>query len=153
MGCISPSNGMRDLCASLILMMISNSYHTSFNSRHQDQAWATASIPPDPHGLLSFVSLGKGDAWCLGPRSPFTCKEIDSGRFLLGYSIWDTNWCAKYITYFAVQEPSMVSLKYSLPDSSVLAQNVLMGDLSCPPPRQFSLGAGKLCSGLMSHAR
>eukprot|EP00983_Pelagomonas_calceolata_P124082 1161071-Pelagomonas_calceolata.AAC.5 len=34
---------------------------TSFNSHHQDQAWATASNPPDPHRFLSFVTLGKGD--------------------------------------------------------------------------------------------
>eukprot|EP00983_Pelagomonas_calceolata_P079500 1154708-Pelagomonas_calceolata.AAC.1 len=38
---------------------------TSFNSHHQDQAWATASSPPDPHWLFRF--LGGGDTWCLGP--------------------------------------------------------------------------------------
>eukprot|EP00983_Pelagomonas_calceolata_P061953 1147061-Pelagomonas_calceolata.AAC.2 len=46
---------------------------TSLNSHHHDQARVTAisdTYPPDPHSLLSFVSLGEGDTRCLGPRYP-----------------------------------------------------------------------------------
>eukprot|EP00983_Pelagomonas_calceolata_P121849 1160841-Pelagomonas_calceolata.AAC.2 len=42
---------------------------TSFNSHQHDQARATASNPPDPHWLLSFVSLGEWDTRCLGPST------------------------------------------------------------------------------------
>eukprot|EP00983_Pelagomonas_calceolata_P056708 1144727-Pelagomonas_calceolata.AAC.1 len=40
---------------------------TPHNSSHQDQARATASNPPDPHRLVSFVSLGERNTRCLGP--------------------------------------------------------------------------------------
>eukprot|EP00983_Pelagomonas_calceolata_P039280 1137111-Pelagomonas_calceolata.AAC.2 len=43
---------------------------TPLTSRNQDQARATASNPPDPHRVLSFVSLGEGDASALGILFP-----------------------------------------------------------------------------------